>query len=145
MKNKILNDEIIKLLNPVLKKHSVYIVGGYLRDLLLNKKTQDRDLIVSDISPSELADEIISQSGGTKILLDGENDIYRVILPDKINFLDITKPVENDILKDIQRRDFTINSLFFDLNKEEFHDPYNFIKDIEDKKIKTYDNKNNKQ
>ena len=49
MKNKILNDEIIKLLNPVLKKHSVYIVGGYLRDLLLNKKTQDRDLIVSDI------------------------------------------------------------------------------------------------
>ncbi len=142
MKNKILNDSIIKTLKPVFQKHKVYLAGGFLRDLILNKSSNDRDLIVSDISPSSLADEIINMIGGTKVLLDNENEIYRVVLKDKINYLDITKPVENDLLKDIERRDFTINSLFFDLNKEEFYDPHNFSDDIKNKKIRTYDLKN---
>lgn len=142
MINKILNDDTIKSIKPVLKKHKVYIVGGFLRDLILGKTTTDRDLIVCDVSPSDFADEISEFTEGTKVLLDSENEIYRVVLKDKINFLDITKPIQNDILKDIERRDFTVNSLFFDINEEEFYDPYNFIEDIKNKKIKTFNLKN---
>ena len=39
------------------------------------------------------------------IELDSENSIYRLVLEDKINYIDITNPLNNSIEEDIKRRD----------------------------------------
>ncbi len=142
IKEKILNDEIIKSLMSVFKGHKVFLVGGFIRDLFLGKPSYDRDLVVCDISPLKMAENIAQKTGGTIILLDKENEIYRVALDDKKNLLDIAKPFKDDILKDAQRRDFTINSIFFDINGADFFDPMGGIEAIENKIIDTYSLKN---
>ena len=42
------------------------------------------------------------------ICLDKENNIYRVVLEDKINYVDVTNPINNSLEEDIKRRDFYI-------------------------------------
>ena len=133
------NDKILELLDEIISKYRVYLVGGYLRNYFLsNQISIDRDLVVVGDSQA-LALEIAQKLGGTFIELDGENEIYRVVLEDKINYFDVSKAIENDILLDVKRRDFTINSIFYDLNKKEIFDPLDGIKDIKNKILKTSD------
>ena len=40
------NDPVIKLIKPYLNDVKAYIVGGFIRDVLMGKKSPDRDLIV---------------------------------------------------------------------------------------------------
>ena len=80
----------------------------------------------------DLADKISAYF----IELDAVNNIYRLVLEDKINYIDIAKPIENDFEKDIKRRDLTINAIAYDINKEQFIDIVGGIKDIKNKKIK---------
>ena len=88
----------------------------------------------------ELAHEISDKTNGTFVELDFENKIYRVVLEDKNNYLDITQA--NNIEEDFKRRDFTINSIYYDFNKNEIYDPLSARDDIEKKIIRTYDFKN---
>lgn len=137
-----INDEILNLIDTIIKGRKVYLVGGYLRNYFIeNKISLDRDLVTEDCA-SDLAKEIASKLDGTFIELDCENEIYRVVLKDKKNYFDISKALENDILKDAKRRDFTINSIFYDLNKKELFDPLDGISDIKKKIIRTIDLKN---
>lgn len=140
MVNTIKNDPIIKHFMPIFKKYDIYLVGGFIRDLILGEKSTDRDLVLLNNSPKILAEEIAKYSGGTCILLDIENEIYRVVLKDKINYFDITKTtnIENDYL----RRDFTINSIYFNLNTNEIFDPLKGAFHIENKILKTASLKN---
>ncbi len=136
-------DEVLstqfRKIEDILKKHQVYLVGGYLRNYFLkNELSYDKDLVCLDNSKI-LALEIAKKLDGTFIELDKENQIYRVVLKDKKNFFDISLALENDILKDAKRRDFTINSIFYDLNKKEIFDPLDGIGDIKKRIIKTYD------
>lgn len=132
-------DEILNSINNIIKDKEVYLVGGYLRNYFLNNKiSNDRDLVIIENS-KDLALEIAQKLDGTFIELDSENEIYRVVLKDKINYFDISKAIDNNILKDIKRRDFTINSIFYNLNKKEILDPLNGICDIKNKILKTSD------
>lgn len=132
-----IKDNVLDLIAPFIKDKEVYLVGGYLRNFFLkNEVSFDRDLVTT--SPSkDLAKTIADELFGTFIELDSENKIYRVVLEDKKNFFDITET--KDILLDSKRRDFTINSIFYDLNKKEFFDPCSGIKDIKNKTIRTPD------
>ncbi|MBQ2983933.1 MAG: CCA tRNA nucleotidyltransferase [Candidatus Gastranaerophilales bacterium] len=135
-------DEILNSFKNIFKKYDCYLVGGYLRNYFLNNETSfDRDIVCLK-NAKALALELAEFSDGTFIELDNENEIYRVVLKDKTNYFDISKCLEDDILKDIQRRDFTINSIFYDLNEEKIIDPLNGIKDIENKIIRTYNLQN---
>jgi hypothetical protein len=49
----------------------------------LEKTTYDRDIVVCDITPAKMADKIAKKNGGTIVLLDSENEILRIVLPDK--------------------------------------------------------------
>ena len=105
-------DPILNSISDLIKEKEVFLVGGYLRNYFLNNEiSPDRDLVVLENS-KDLALKIAQELDGTFIELDNENEIYRVVLKDKINYFDVSKALENDILKDIQRRDFTINSIF---------------------------------
>lgn len=137
-----INDEILNSISELTVDKEVFLVGGYLRNYFLENKTSyDRDIVTTSCA-IDLAKDIASKLDATFIELDSENEIYRVVLKDKINYFDISKALENDILKDAKRRDFTINSIFYDLNKKEFFDPLDGISDIKKKIIRTIDLKN---
>ena len=131
-------DPILNSISDLIKEKEVFLVGGYLRNYFLNNEiSPDRDLVVLENS-KDLALKIAQELDGTFVELDNENEIYRVVLKDKINYFDVSKALENDILKDIQRRDFTINSIFYNLNKKEIFDPLGGLNDLKNKVLKTY-------
>ena len=135
-------DDILNSINEIIKNQEVYLVGGYLRNYFLqNEISNDRDLVCIE-KAENLAKKIAQKTNATFIELDKKNKIYRVVLPDKKNYFDISNALENNILKDAQRRDFTINSIFYNINKKEFFDPLNGINDIKNKIIKTPNLKN---
>ena len=135
----IFNDDILASLDKILENQQAYLVGGYLRNYFINNEiSNDRDIVVLKDSFG-FAKKLAGNFNGTLIELDKENQIYRVVLEDKINYFDIALAQNNDILKDAKRRDFTINSIFYDLNKKELFDPNNGIEDIKNKILRTPD------
>lgn len=139
--NKIQEDKILNNISSFFE-NEVYIVGGSVRDFLSGKDTLDRDLIVTDEDAGSFALKVANFFDGTYIPLDEENKIYRVVLPDKENFLDITNPVENSLEKDIMRRDLTINSIAVNIKSFEIIDLCNGISDWENKIIRGITDKN---
>lgn len=130
----ILNNEIITALKSTGRK--IYLVGGTVRDMLLNRPTYDKDLIVLDEDARSFSENLVKTLDATFVPLDEENKIYRIVLKDKLNYLDITNPIENDFEKDIKRRDFTINALALNIYNGEIIDFVDGKKDLENKKIR---------
>lgn len=142
MKNEILEKINIKL-EPINKK--AYIVGGAVRDYLLNKKINDIDLVtnalISDLKSLFDGDFSFEKLGFCKIVVNNKyydistlrKEIYlnNFRHPEKIIFID-------SLEEDSQRRDFTINSLYMDNDK--IYDFHNGIKDLNDKIIRMIGN-----
>ena len=101
-----------------------YLVGGAVRDFLMGKTSVDRDIAIVG------ADDFAKKIDGTFIVLDEVNKIYRVVLEDKINYLDISELQGGSIEEDLLRRDFTINAIAYDLKKEEFVDVTGGLNDL---------------
>ncbi len=135
-------DEIIKRIKPYLKGIQSYITGGYVRDVLMEKTSPDRDLIICTKNLKEFSQNLAQELKGHFIELDSENNIYRIVLEDKINYIDITSPVENNFEADIQRRDLTINAIAYDITNSRFIDLTGGIADIKNKKIRGISDKN---
>ena len=130
-------DNILNEIKEIISNETVYLVGGYIRNYFLKDEiSKDRDIVVLKNS-YDFAQKIASKFNGTLIELDKENEIYRVVLPDKENFFDVAVAYKNDIVHDYKRRDFTINSIFYNLNKDELFDPLNGIYDIKNRILRT--------
>ncbi len=130
---RIKNDKILNNIAAFFD-NEVYLVGGAVRDLLLGKdEILDRDLIVADEDARNFSLKIAEFFNAKFIPLDEENKIYRVVMEDKKNFLDITNPVEGSLDKDILRRDLSINTLAVDIRSGEFIDFAGGLSDIEQK------------
>ena len=129
-------DPIIKLIMPYLKDYNSYLVGGFVRDLILNYENFDRDIIIENCDIKELTKKIANDIDASFVPLDTENKIYRIVLKDKINYIDFAAPIEDNIEKDLLRRDLTLNAIAFDINKGKFIDISGGLKDIENKTIK---------
>lgn len=104
-----------------------YLVGGAVRDFLMGKTSVDRDIAIVG------AEDFARTIDGTFIVLDEENKIFRVVLEDKINFLDISELQGGSIDEDLTRRDFTINAIAYDLEKDRFIDVTGGMKDLENR------------
>ena len=142
MRNLIENDDVIKLIKPYLTDVEAYIVGGFVRDILMNKKSPDRDLILCGCDVEKFSRELADKLNAHFIELDSVNKIYRIVLENKIDYIDITMPIENDFEKDIKRRDLTINAIAYNLKTSEFVDLVGGVDDIKNKKIKGICDKN---
>ena len=59
------------------------------------------------------------------------------MLRDKINYLDITEPIEGSLEKDLRRRDFTINAIAINLKTKEIIDINNGQEDIKNRVIRS--------
>ncbi|MBQ4078514.1 CCA tRNA nucleotidyltransferase [bacterium] len=142
MRNLIENDDVIKLIKPYLTDVEAYIVGGFVRDILMNKKSHDRDLILCGCDVEKFSRELADKLNAHFIELDSVNKIYRIVLENKIDYIDITMPIENDFEKDIKRRDLTINAIAYNLKTSEIIDLVGGVDDIKNKKIKGICDKN---
>ena len=129
------DDVVIKQIKPFLSETEAYLVGGYLRDIMLEKSSYDRDIVLINTDIETIAKNIAEKLNATFIELDKDWGIYRIVLNDKKNYIDFAKAVDNSIEKDLKRRDITINSIAFNLNTNTFLDPNNGIADIKNKII----------
>lgn len=141
----ILPEEVKKILSVLENKgFKAYIVGGCVRDILMEKTPHDYDIATS-ASPEQIkslfnktADTGIKH--GTVTVIEngipfevttfrtesGYSDLRR---PDKVYFV-------KDIKEDLSRRDFTMNAIACSLNGE-IADPFGGQTDIKNKVIKT--------
>ena len=141
--NKINKDKILKkVIENTPNDVDIYLVGGYLRDALMNKESYDRDIIVRNILPCDFANVIGNIFKVKPILLDKENQIYRLVLQNKKDFFDITKINGASLTDDLKSRDLTINSLAINLKTFEIIDKCNSMNDFSDKILKTSNVKN---
>ena len=115
-----MNIDVKKILNILNNKgFKTYIVGGYVRDYLLNNKSNDYDICTS-ARPNDLMnifDVIDNNHGSVKIKYN--NKIYEITTFRKdINYINHRKPEKieyvNTLKEDLQRRDFTINTICMD-------------------------------
>jgi len=143
MKNvieKIKKDKIINLIKQHSQNVEIYLVGGAIRDFYLGKENFDKDIIVDKVSAEEFAKSLAKSINATFVPLDEENKIYRLVLKDKINFIDIASPIsgiiDGTIEDDLKRRDLTINSIAINIKTFEILDFNKGIKDLKSKIIR---------
>lgn len=139
--NKINDDELLNLIRNNFSEE-IYLVGGSVRDFAMDKTSLDRDLIVVGVDARDFALRIAEFFNAVFVPLDEVNRIYRVVLPDKINYFDITNPVEGSIDKDLARRDLTVNAVAVNLSTMEILDKFNGLNDILNKQLNSVSEKN---
>lgn len=146
--NAIKNDYIFSRLQQFSNfKDEIFVVGGFLRDAALNKKASvDRDIIVDkNCDVLNFAQEIAKIFDGNFIVLDNENEIYRIVLKNKVDFIDVTKIRGNCLADDLKMRDLTINSLCCNLRTLEIVDVTGGFDDIENGIIRCFNYENFKE
>lgn len=147
------------LQNPIFKtlariaeetKTEAYVIGGFVRDLFLNRTSKDIDIVVlgNGIDFAEKVGLILKtkvavfKNFGTAMLKYHDLEIEFVGARKESYRSNSRKPiVENGTLEDDQqRRDFTINAFAISLNSSnygELLDPFNGMADLEEKLIRT--------
>ncbi len=156
IQNKITNsisDKLFSTASMVAHKENVkiFVVGGFVRDVLLDRERNEIDfLVVGD--GIEFAAALARETGIDKVVVyknygtaqfHYHNLILEFVGARKESYRrDSRKPdVEPGTFEDdINRRDFTINTLAISLNREDFGnliDLFNGIEDIKNKIIKT--------
>lgn len=152
-KGKLKKNIVIKTIAKVVEKSNIeaYIVGGYVRDLILNRNRNDIDILVIGNGPEfakMIADELgvknvtIFNNFGTAHFHFGDMDVEFVGARRESYDRKTRKPsvLVGTFLEDITRRDFTINTLAISLNKKKYGylvDVFNGYLDIRNKLIRT--------
>jgi len=143
------NLKLFKIISEVADKNnqSVYIVGGYVRDLLMKRKASTDIDFVTEQSGIELAESVgkeidpkmkvsVFKTYGTAMIRYKDLELEFVGARKESYTENSRKPeVEGGTLEDDQkRRDFTINAMAISLNKDNFGeliDPFNGVGDLE--------------
>ena len=150
-----LNNKIFEIISKASQELNLesYVIGGFVRDYLLQRDfKKDIDIVaigsgielalkVSELLPNKPKVQVF-KNYGTAMLRFKEIDIEFVgARKESYNHESRNPIVENGTLEDDQnRRDFTINALAFSLNEKnygELLDPFNGLADLKNKTLKT--------
>lgn len=153
IKEKISSLKIIEVISKIAEqeKNEVYAVGGYVRDIVLNRERNDLDILVIG-SGTEFAKKVADvlsiknvsyykNFGTAHFNFEGMNIEFVGARKESYD-RNTRKPiVENgSFTDDISRRDFTINTLAISLSKNNFGkliDTYSGLDDLQNQLIKT--------
>lgn len=140
-------DHVLNILKKLQKHHfEAYIVGGCIRDLILKRVPKD-----FDIATNAHPEEITSIFNNARVIgrrfkivhIRHQREIVEVSTfrkkPSQISKLKNGVVQDNEfgsIEEDAERRDFTMNAIFFDPINVSFFDPFDGLSDIDNKKIK---------
>ncbi len=138
----------LKLLEKI-EEHGfkAYLVGGYVRDYLLNIDSSDID-VTTNATPMDIKaifqEAALPHEDYGSITVMIKNVRFEITtFRREITYYNNRKPIEieyiDDLLEDLKRRDFTINTLCMN-KKGEVLDLLNGKQDIEDKVIRTVGN-----
>ena len=130
-----------------------YVIGGFVRDLLLGRKfKKDIDIVavgsgielalkVSELLPKKPKVQVFKNYGTAMLRFEDTEIEFVGARKESYHFESRNPVVENGTLEDDQnRRDFTINALALSLNPNNFGDlvdPFDGVLDLENKTIKT--------
>ena len=130
-----------------------YVIGGYVRDLILNRSnSKDIDIVtvgsgidlakkVSNLIPERPKVSVFKNYGTAMLKTDGIELEFVGARKESYQKNSRNPAVEKGTLKDDQnRRDFSINAMALSLNKSNFGellDPFNGINDLKNKIIRT--------
>lgn len=148
-----LKHPIFQILSDIAAEKGIeaYVIGGYVRDLLLHRPSKDIDIVVHG-SGIELAEAAAKRLGnltvsvfknfGTAMFRYKGMEIEFVGARKESYRSDSRKPVveKGTIEDDQKRRDFTINALAISLNPADYGtliDPFDGLQHLEDRLIKT--------
>ncbi len=163
LRKRILTEPAVKrflddfITNPNLENLEMYMVGGIVRDTLLDKlKSKDFDFIFRKISGQDL-EKALTEEKGSLDLVGKHFGVYKFMPEDKSldEPIDIAFPrtefstggggkkdfeVQSDpnmpVEEDLGRRDLTINAMAYDVREGKLVDPYDGKKDLENKLIR---------
>ncbi len=115
----------------------VFLVGGYIRDVLKGHISNDRDYVLKD-NIKEIAINTAKNFDGTFIELK-KNKTYRIVLKSR-HFIDFTYLTSN-IYEDLSQRDFTINAIAWSPHTG-IIEPFDNIKDLKNQRVRIIKAKN---
>ena len=149
------NLKLFKIISKIAEENNqqVYIVGGYVRDLLMEKnKDTDIDFVtegsgiilaqkVANFINSEIKISVFKTYGTAMFRYEGIDLEFVGARKESYSEESRNPEVEQGTLEDDQkRRDFTINALAISLNKDDFGelvDPFNGVEDIRNRVLRT--------
>ncbi|MGZ3604641.1 MAG: hypothetical protein ACXU9P_06745, partial [Thermodesulfobacteriota bacterium] len=137
-KEEIHRDFVLSKLMRLSKEKGIplFLVGGYLRDLLLGTRSKDYDFTL----PKEVSSFVpaIEEALGFRFFKVGKDEMntatYRVIKEDIS--VDLAFWQGETIEEDLGKRDFTVNAIAFSLRDETFHLMERSLEDIGKKLIR---------
>ena len=148
-------DRLRDLVSPITgrfvqKKHTLFLVGGVVRDVLMNKNIESPDLdLTTNATPDQIralvepvADAVWLQGErfGTIGLRIGEIRMEITTHRSESYISSSRKPSVTFSLNledDLSRRDFTINAMAVEVDSGIFFDPFNGRSDLENKILRT--------
>ncbi len=127
--------------------HDTYLVGGYVRALVMDTVTRDFDVVVAERHAVEAARALADDLGADFYVLDADRGYGRVIVErsgesDGINrfTVDVTPADRGDIYADLSRRDFSIDAMALPIARaadlSALIDPYGGRGDIDRKVLR---------
>lgn len=134
--------DIIKKLH--INNFEAYIVGGYVRDMVLGVESKDMDIITNARSNDiyEIFKEYtdvnmdVGKSFGVTLVNNIEVATYRKDIYFGLNDKNVEVIFSNTLQEDLERRDLTINSLAFDIINCKIIDFHNGLEDLIKKVIR---------
>lgn len=147
-----LTHPIFKIISKIAAQQKVeaYVIGGFVRDIFLERPSKDVDIVVLGNGPDfalavgeYLNTQVtVFKSFGTAMLRHQDLEVEFVGARKESYRIDSRKPIVEDgsLADDQKRRDFTINAMAIHLSPENFGellDPFNGLKHLEEKIIIT--------
>lgn len=125
--------------------YKLYIVGGTVRDILMNETPKDIDVVCKEAKA--LAFKVAKRKNAAFIPMEKKPDepCYRIVRRDMPEyFLDITEMRGGSIEEDLYKRDFTINAIAIEVKEDgslgNNIDPLKGIEDIHNRIIRATNN-----
>lgn len=122
--------DVLKIMNFIEEfGYEVYIVGGFVRDSIIGRESNDYDLC-TNMPLVELKEKLPYLS----MMSQNEHRNTGIINSNGVD-IEITEFRGNNLIEDLSLRDLTINSIAIDSNAK-LYDPMNGIEDIKNKIIR---------
>ncbi len=114
-------------------RYKAYLVGGYVRDLILGRDCPDYDFVVFG-KESEFIKSVAKNLGVSFFRFGNDRSVWRSYGADFT--IDVSLPKAGDIESDLLKRDLSINAMAYDFKTQSIIDPLNGKSDLKDRIIR---------